>query len=245
MTITNITDQRSLVVEPAITKEPLTPPQYVAHWCKMFGNFAKGRIEKSRVMSRDDLTKKDAEFLLAHGVTQAQIAKQYRIPSGSVTRVFKLLGVDMTLKDSAPDIEIVQPSAPPEPQPTTPAPEIERRICWFTESRGKQGNTGAATVRIGKDGKVTFSSGFGKFFKPGEHVHIGLADDNSLLIKKASSGLKLGALKNSSRRSTCCGDLKCELQWRKVKLPGLWAMDITAESIWEGVLLNGSNQTKF
>lgn len=255
---------------PPIDKPAPTPVEYVQTWIKTFGSFVGGKIEKARLMTRDDLIKKDAEFLLSNGITQKQIATQYQIPMGSITTVFRKLDVDMDVFQKATEPTSDMPLPKPQITPVTQfiktiqlsnskpveidqfkitEPDIEpaaKPEIWFTGERTYSGRKDLITsVRVTKS-KVVFSAKFGFNFKDSDLVQFGITKDNVIKVKTASSGYKFHKRKKNKEvkaKTLCCSELARCLIERGINLPAVFEMNLI-ENIWEGELQHDQEARK-
>lgn len=208
---------------PPIDKGPLPPAEFVKHWTAMFGNFADGKIDKSKVMLPGDLTKADAEYLIKHGVTVAQIATQYSMSDDEITNKFIAYGLIPKAKIEVPVV--------------VSADEI-----WFegeTYFRGQSNKT--PTLRISKN-CINLNTTLGRAIGDAEYVQFGVVN-NQVKMKVTDKGYKLYKIGvNSLARRTSCAGLTRHIESQGVKIPAAYKMTIDDSGVWIGVLIDGQTE---
>lgn len=211
---------------PPIDKGPLPPAEFVKHWTAMFGNFADGKIDKSKVMLPGDLTKTDAEYLIKHGVTVAQIATQYSMNDDEITNKFIAYGLI--------------------PKANIEAPEVLADEIWFdsASSYGHQFNK-TPTLRISKY-CINLNATLGRAMGDAQYVQFGITKTKQVKMKIVSKGKGYKLYSNSrdslSARRTSCAELVNYLKSQGVKIPAAYKMTIDESGIWIGVLMDGQTE---
>ncbi len=128
--------------QPATLVDPVS---YIRFWDK-YNHREPVDISKSKKMTRADLMKADPrgiELMLAYGVSQKQIAMQYNTPLGSLTAIFKRMGVDTKVESVVEGFGIMDlpanseseetlPEAPPAEYSEDPAVEVQPDIQMET-----------------------------------------------------------------------------------------------------------------
>lgn len=193
--------------QPAVDREPPTPAEYVRIWVERFGSFADGKIDKARKMQRADLTKADAEYLLANGISKGQIAKCYGIPIGSLGFYLKKLGV-------------------------TVSPEE----IWFTHMC-TSGPYDRPIVSVSLKNINLSAAFMREVGEPTDCVHLCAVRDGSIKLKFVQDGLQLRSTnknKHGMGRSTSCGAFAKQLIEWGATLPARYEMTPAAEGVWIG-----------
>lgn len=230
--------------KPPVDIEPPTPPDYVRIWIKQFGSF-DGNIEKARLMQRDQLTKEDAELLLFYGVTRLQIAKQYQIPSGSLSFIFKKLGVDMRKMNKEDFINrMKEAQVKKKEHVATVACNMQHektekvhtaQEIWFREP-GTISQSDPRPILKVKEKCLSFNSAFMKALDA-EYVHLCAVDDGRIRVKRADVGIRINVSKKQKSNlgiASCRQFVKQLTEWN-VKLPASWVMHFgKKDGIWTG-----------
>lgn len=166
-------------------------------------------ITKSKPMTKADLLKADPrgiEMMLAYGVSQKQIAQQYNTPYGSITAIFKRLGVNTKVETVLPEqktpeeikhpetVESVPQTAaevpadiPLEPQidPSPPEP-VQDDFIWFDQNSRVVSNAG---IIVRAKGQVEISAAVGSQIY--DNITIGISrDGQNLKLRTTTNGLK-------------------------------------------------------
>lgn len=227
------------------TPERIDPVAYIRCWDK-YNHGEPVDITKAKPMNREHLMKADPraiELMLQYGVTQKQLAMQYNIPFGSITAIFKRLGVVTNLPSMIKNPSANTPENPEPPNAPTileetgnepddsssdPIAAADDGMVWFDQRPQRASN--AVTVR--KDGKVQLGANVAKLF--GDNVKIGISrDGRNLKIVSFQSGLILR--KDKAGRVVAIKALANEIEWAGVTLPARYVGDGQANE-WTGTL---------
>lgn len=207
---------------PAIEKDLLTPVEFVKHWVAVFGNFQDGKIEKSRLMQSEELTIKDAKYLLDVGVGVAQIAKQYNMDESTLT------------------IKLIENRLLPSLDHESAAEDDD--VVWFSESGNKANSPlGEPAVRFLKN-NITINSAFAEKLES-EYVHIGVMPNNQIKIKPSNYGLKIQGNNNRSKtKRISCASARNLLMKQGIEIPATFKMTKDVSGCWVGVLIRDDTQ---
>lgn len=220
-------------------------------------------IRKAKQMTQADFMAagpRDIEMLLRYGVSQNQVARQYGVPIGSLTRLFKQKGVDTTLPlrvkekfdtrkpeelehTSLPSQQCDSPPVTPDKIITDPAkiaeliepePEPVPQITWFY---GLPRSGAIPTLTVYEDNRIALPTVIRKQYGA-KRIRIGVTNAPVNIIigetDKSEFGVKIADKQSRVRCDGICQMLKD----KGILLPAKFKM-VRDESagLWSGTLL--------